>query len=1148
MKGRGTRSWLERCTLGVAFLMALSRGAMGEEKDETVNDGPRFTEQSIYIPYENLRRVFEKEGRGVFLPYEQFRELWEAAKAKTPERRPDDQPPSPALVSEIVGQAIVDQEIVRFQAKLRLEILKTGWCEVPLRLRDVALTRAQLGKSPARLTYDAGEGYRLIVERTKDSPSSLELELEFAKAYERAPGQNSVSFETPQAPVSRWDITIPEPGVKVHVHPLLAAAERPSQSDKGEKTCVQAFVGAAPTVRFEWTPKSEGAKGMEALAQVEAAQGLVVDEGVLHVKARLTYAISRAALSSLELRVPPSFRIVNVYDPNVREWSVEAGKNGQSITVQLFEAAQGSQSLLVELERFFEKETEKLEAPVIQALHVGRQQGVVAVRASQGLRLEATERIGLTQLSEAELPASLRNESWSASYRYSTVPYQLTLSLESVKPRILAKNLVLAHVTPESVWSEARVLYDVQRAGVFQLALSVPPGFEVRGVKGVTIGDAGPVQVQAHHVTEGERGRRLVVDLSEKALNRVAMVVTLHKDLVEPDLLRPTGRAVSLALPLPRVHGVEREEGSLVVCGKLSLRIQAEDTTGLRPISFAEATKGFSAGLSGGETASLVYAFGQTEATIQVAAERRRPYVTVGQLLSVRVEAGVAKFEDTLFYEVLYSGVEGLHLDVPEALAEDKIRLITPGFERQQVTDGEEEGESSPVPPGYVRWKLTGGSEISGSGSLQFAWEEKIEKLSAGKSTKLSLPRLRPSLVNRSWGQIVLSKAETTDVAPTDPVQGLRPIDPQTDLMRGIQIPGAARAYEFHDDWKLSLQVTRYELKEVKATSVEEGLVRMVLTRGGSISVQAIYRVKSARQRLAIQLPGEVTFDSQPARINGTAIVLEEGEGQFHVPLTAQDPETPFLLELRYVAARSTSRLECPSFPEGPATQRVYLSLYLPQDRDFLGYWGPWTDENTWRVRGFSVYPRASMNDAGQIKEMARGLQVDPASLLDFPTEGSQLLFSALRPPSGGKGALRLFSLKRWLFKGIVLAMVLGCGLILLRFSFKEKTMGVGTGVIAMVFLAIFFPTLARQVADGVLAASVLVVLVIWALWYFLVTRSNDPDVQAKRARRKQRRKTPPPLRRSLDQAWKDAEAAEKNEQNGQNREDEKEEGGRDDA
>ena len=45
------------------------------EKENVLN------EQTIYIPYEKLRKVFEKEGRGVFLPYEKFQELWNAARA-----------------------------------------------------------------------------------------------------------------------------------------------------------------------------------------------------------------------------------------------------------------------------------------------------------------------------------------------------------------------------------------------------------------------------------------------------------------------------------------------------------------------------------------------------------------------------------------------------------------------------------------------------------------------------------------------------------------------------------------------------------------------------------------------------------------------------------------------------------------------------------------------------------------------------------------------------------------------------------------------------------------------------------------------------------------------------------------------------------
>jgi len=1116
-----------KALLGIVAVMMFTgmAGAQGEPPDMPKKG---FLEQSIYIPYEELKRVFEKEGRGVFLPYEQFHELWEAAKAKAEDTPMDPVPSVDALVSEVLGQALVQDSVVHFKAKIRLDLIKTGWCEIPLGMRDVAVLRAQIGKDPARLAFDAQAGYSLLLDRPKDSAGVRELDLEFAKAYERAPGLNSVTFETPRAPVSRWDITIPEPGVKVNVYPLIAAAEQ-TEGTNSTQTCVSVFVGAAPTVKIEWSPKSEGAKGLDALAQVQAAQGVVVEEGVMRVNVQLTYTISRAALSSLEVEVPSAFRIVNVYDPNVREWSVREEGETQRIMIQLFESAEGTQGLILELEKYFEKKTDRLVVPVVHALHMGRQQGFVALRAGAGLRVEAVDKTGLFQVSETELPKELKGPSWTACYRYSSVPYTLAMSLEEVKPRIEAQCLIESHVLPETLRTHLWVLYDVQRAGLFQFEISLPQGLDVQAVDGVSYAEGQPVQVEAYHVKEEGSSNILVVDLSQKALGHMSLRVQLQRELDEQALMRPTGQQVQLSIPIPRLKGVDREEGHLVVYGKDSLRLNPAEAKGLRPISQQEALRSGSSHQVGTEALALAYAYGQAEAALTITAERRRPYVTVAQLLVVGVELGVAKFEATLFYDVLYSAVDGIYLDLPEALAKDKLRLATSQFERQTVSPLEESTEKMDLPSeGYVRWKITGASEISGSGAIQLLWEEKIEKLDSGKSTQLLIPRLNPCGVDRTWGQIVLSKAETMDVSPSDGVRGLRPIDPQTDMMHGRNQPGAARAYEFHADWQLGLDITRYELKEVKATSVERGLVRMVLTKGGATSVQAIYLVKSARQRLAFILPVDVSFDSQPCRINGVPVSLEQGDGQYHVPLLSQDPESLFLLELRYALPKSSPRLECPSFPGEPAMQRIYLSVYLPENRDFLGYWGPWIDENIWAVQGFSVWPRASQSDAGQIQSMAQGISLDVNAILGFPTEGKALLFSSLRPPAGKKGSLRLVSVRGWLLDGFVLMVVVGGGLLLLPTGFAKRCLAMGSGAVALIFLAVFFPTLARQVADGVLLAGGVVVLILWTLWYLLVTRPKDPQVQIRRERRRQKKGSPPPLRRNLDEAWKQAEQSEK--------------------
>ena len=89
--------------------------------------------------------------------------------------------------------------------------------------------------------------------------------------------------------------------------------------------------------------------------------------------------------------------------------------------------------------------------------------------------------------------------------------------------------------------------------------------------------------------------------------------------------------------------------------------------------------------------------------------------------------------------------------------------------------------------------------------------------------------------------------------------------------MPGASVPDAAQAFEFQDDWSLTVAATRYQLEAVKHTSIERGLIRAVVTRGGQVAVQALYRMRSSGQRLAVTLPSGVEFDTEPLRIDGKA-------------------------------------------------------------------------------------------------------------------------------------------------------------------------------------------------------------------------------------------------------------------------------------
>ena len=974
---------------------------------------------------------------------------------------------------------------MRVKALLRIEVLAEGWHEIPLRLRQAAIISATIGGQPARIVSSDDAGHRLLVEKKGEGLERIELALEYARAFETSPGRNSVAFDAPQAPVNRWRVRIPEPGVEVGIQPFIAASEVPPgdfAASQPSETVVLAFVGAAPQVRIDWTPRAEGATGLSALVTVQAVQLVRVDEGVMRTHTTLRYDISRAALGQLVLEVPADQKVVNVFDANVRQWAVELAGGVQRITVDLFEQARGKQELIVELERFTgDDPREELGVPVVRGMDVGRQQGLVAVGVAAGLRLDATRRTALLQVDAGEIAGSAAAEvPWALSYRYVTLPFDLAFRVEKIRPRITVDVLVEASLEPEYLSLDVQAVCDVQKAGVFQLEIEIPGGFELRHLRGQAIGDV-PAAVIEGHTRAADDQNRIAISLGRKALGRVGLGFNLHRRLDEPDLLTPTGKAAEVVIRLPRfVDGaVDQVTGRLMVYAVESLRVSPGQSEGLRGVSETEALANIpvNAGRrSATQGGGLAFAFAGEPASLTLKAQRRRPHITVGQLLVARIESGVVEYEATFFYDVKYSGVRTLRIDVPEHLA-GLIQNDTPGV-REAPLD-------TPLPApamGYIAWGLRGDRVFKGEQTIKLTWETEIDALEVGRSAEIAVPHLRPRGADRAWGQIALAKAETIDIRATGGVDaaapvGLRPIDPQYDLMAGaeaLQKQGMARAFEFHDEWTLAVTATRYELEEVKRTSIERAVIRMVVTRSGQVAAQAIYRVRSAQQRLALELPDGVEFDTDPVRIDGRPVALERGQQrEFYVPLVGQDPDRPFALEVRYAVPQGGTRLACPVFPSRPAVQKVYLCAYLPPEWVLLGQRGPWTSEQYWRwsdVGGYEPVARRSGVDLVAWATEEVSVVGNPAET--FQTDGRLYVFSTLRPAPPPGGVLRLVTLNENWLNGIVFAAVILGGVLLLRTRAATRTLVIGALLAALVLCGVFLPTFSKQIINWTLATA----------------------------------------------------------------------------
>lgn len=1105
--------------------------AADEEASE--DDEPKaLLERTIYIPYEDLRKTFEKEGRGVFLPYEEFRTLWDKAREAEKPQDPE-KPPVESLITETINAATVAKDVVEVEATVRIELLTKGWHEVPLRLSNAAIEKATIDGQPARVVKaPSGAGYQLLIEKKKDGAEQIELQLKYAKAIQRSPGHNSVSFESPMAPVSRWKVTIPESGVKVDFYPLIAATEmekeadaetsaEPAEEASPDETVVLAFVGAAPTVRIGWTPKAEGATGLEALATVQAEQQVTVEEGVVRTQTRLNYTISRAELDKLAIEVPGEQRVVNVFDANIRGWTVNQGDDTQTLDIQLFEPAKNAQTIVVELEKFHDQAEDEQELtkpinvviPTVKALGVGRQQGVVVVRVVESLSAEAVKSAGLLQIDKGELPANVAGGDWQFAYRYATVPFGLTLSVEKVQPRITVDSLVEARLTPERLYVDVTAAYMIERAGVFQLEWDIPEGYTVRSVGGrsfnplsgrggnyggqdINQANVAGVSVETHHLEpiEGETSKRLIVNLSRKAIGRVGLILHLERKLDEPDLLTPTGVTVPIPCEIPRVaeDSVEHATGRLAVYAPESLRVNPKTADGLRTVSYAEAVAGIQTYVN--QPGVLAYMFGEEPAELTLDVERRKPHITIEQLLVADIEDGVVKYTDTLFYNIRYSGVKELRVDVPADVA------ATIRNDSDSIRESVIEPQPDDVPEGYVAWRFAGENELENQGRIDLSWEKKLEQLSVGGTVELELPELIPMGADLASGQIVLKKAETIDLHETGESEGLRPIDPQHDLMDKADVSDGAAAYEFHGPWSITITATRYEMAEIKHTSIELAVLRAVVTkasdeRAGTIKTQALYSIRSARQRLQMALPAGVEITV--SQLNGRSIDLEtetvDGRTLYYLPLVGTEPDKPFLFELQYSTpaagdgktSASGIMLEYPDFPLEPAMQEVYYGVYLPEEWDLVGHDRHWTERFTWEYdhREGLYYPINDPSIDQLVNDVSQGQT--PAT---FPTDGVSYVFSALQPGPSADDALKIATMRRTVLDAIVLILAVAAGLLLLPMRWTYRVYGVAAIVIVGLLIALFNPTLTHHVGDRTLRLAVGIVLVLWAVKLFAWT------------------------------------------------------------
>ena len=301
--------------------------------------------------------------------------------------------------------------------------------------------------------------------------------------------------------------------------------------------------------------------------QIEAVvyNALRVSDEQLSLTALVDYAIKRAGIFDVKLRLPEGFRVDAVSGgSNLLHWSERTNEGGRVLEVALKQRLSGEWTLRIELSRRLAGWPGTLDVPAVHPLRTAKLTTYVAVLGESGVALKTAGYEGLTEIPPASVPQSRSGETvwaragWLTFKHIATEPgtapgWRLTMAAEPVEPWVRAETAATITITDSRLTGRARVRYEIQNAPVQEFRLHIPASFRNVEISGLNI---------RRRDRDGEQWR---VELQGRVRGHYELVVTWEQARDAADA------PWELAAPTP--EGVERSIGILAVVARPPLSV-----------------------------------------------------------------------------------------------------------------------------------------------------------------------------------------------------------------------------------------------------------------------------------------------------------------------------------------------------------------------------------------------------------------------------------------------------------------------------------------------------------------------------------------------------------------------------------------------
>ena len=1082
------RSIIMAVLLGITLV--ISSPGIAVEGDSKKESG---TTTKVYVPYEKLKGVFEKEDQGVFLPYKEFQKLWRAALGK------------PAGVAEAPFEYLVSTakfngevkaaqgpdagELATLRLELTIDVLADGWVQIPVGLGSVAVAEAALIETPnpkvvPLLRVDKGQ--YIFVTKGK---GRYVLALDFVCQLETQPGLAVLDFRIPSAAITTLELLIPEENLKVDVQPMLAATtsqvDAQDATDPARKaTKLQAFLGAARQVRLSWKPKTQAVAELEPVLICEQFQHINIDEALINYETTLEYSIHRGGVDEFTIKLPREFRVTHVAGANIAKWEIQnanppAGPadSAQTLNVKLFAPAKDKYTLTIKTERFLQEARAKIPLSPITTDQVFRRSGLIGITSSPRRSVHLEDVKNLARVDTGQLPKNLQNRPGVTAYRFIAPDYSGTIAIETASPRITVDQSWLLGVDSDRLELRGKIHYKVERTGIFELNMNLPEPWNLESVEPRDL-------VDDFQLKGAGQSRLLHILLKREKIGEFDLTLIARADRPQPD------SPLDFILPLADANDLHLYHGQLILLLPNQLQAQLDDVQQLQPIPVKQAqTWAKFPGLA----PAMAFEFRTIDrdkpagGKFKIDVKPVQVSATVHRL--VNIQPGSVEQEAIVQYRIRYAPIDTFYLKMPAELAyagpqgagvqisganiKEKPRIDA--LPEAQTPAPVEEDRTEPNQPDanqidWAYYKIVLQSKVTGSYQLTVRTRRPFQAGKVGEPAVIALePILAAGRLSDQNGHIAIAKAETLAIGQPV-IENLKPADPRStaDLPHEPHRKLAALAFKYDTpEFALSLPVVAQKEATVFTTIVSGAIIEQVLARDGTLNTHATYLLATSQgDRLPITLPENHKLTA--VLLNGNEAPTEMGikpdERIVRLPPSAGQV-SKFVLEIAYsLDGVSASNLAAPTLPKEIPVQQTLWRLWIPQGRYLLGY--------------DRVFARLQPGH-----NMLETLRTGQPSTVAFKLSGQGQELHFLR--QGAPGELSVMLVGKEIFSVAIWILILGAGIAMLKISgFHRVIIILAAGLIAGI-IHLYLPLLVAKVLEVGIFAAILVLLLWMAYWVF---------------------------------------------------------------